>query len=61
MYKVTIDELKQVKKSLINSNKYLDNLPASCGSFEKEEREKAVKQNNKSIELIDGYLNPKED
>ena len=58
MYKITIEHLEKIKKALENSNKFLDNLPASCGSFEKEDRKKAVAQNEKTIKLINNeYLN----
>jgi len=54
MYKITIDHLEKIKKALENSNKTL----ASANTEDK--KRKAIAQNNKVIQIIEGqFLNVK--
>jgi hypothetical protein len=63
MYKITIEDLENIKKSLEGSNKVLENIVE--GSLQKEKNDKVrkvISQNEKSIKLIDdNYLNVSSD
>ena len=60
MYKITIEHLEKIKKSLVKSTNFLESLPATCEQFEKENRDKIISENKKTIQLIDNdYLNIK--